>query len=284
MTLANLAFLLVLILVVARIKTWLVGSPSKFGTELGVNKLHPRYAQAFYTELKSISEQPREDCVNQALAEDIVHFSEAVSRTKGANSFAYQLNVFDDFNDPDGRMLIWRGDYSAPDKQHVLQMSGQDIDEWVIIGDKAWSGPLFMVGRSVDFPHAATQVKLTILPVIDRLMFHSQDSLDKIWCSSDRKSLRLKGPFPEQIDNDLLQNSDEVYLSITDCGHLERIDFEYSDFVPNGVATGSARFTFGAFDKEMPIGAPPSGIITDEHGKQVVNSLEIPELPFFDFE
>ena len=85
-------------------------------------------------------------------------------------------------------------------------------------------------------------------------------------------------------ESELIKNSENIRLRKTDTGFLRRVDFDFSEIVDNEIAKGSARFVFGAFNREMPIFEPKSNTKQDNQGNHIITNTEIQEPPFLDLD
>ena len=97
---------------------------------------------------------------------------------------------------PNRHQSMWRIVYVKPDRLHVLQISGNDIDEWITIGETSWrSGSFCYVFATNKLVHLETTHQIMIIQHLDPIIFHVVAQASKIRCTKGTKTFQLDGPF-----------------------------------------------------------------------------------------
>lgn len=184
----------------------------------------------------------------------------------------------------DGEERMWRIDYVSPDRIHVLQMSGKYIDEWITIGDQAWSGALWIPTNIADDPYMITQDRIMIsrhlVSIFDQALEHNLN----IQVSDDGKTYFVVGSFSNfrNINEELTQTYEAIFR-VNYLGYVNRVDLmlEFND--EGDEIKIEFRHSFAAFDQDIPIEPPVVHGSANSKGEWILpaGKFELYEPPFF---
>ena len=272
------AIVILLILLIVR---WLFRRLFRKAQSGGQSDLYPPYAKAFYGKLKVIACEPLPECHPISDTTSVEALKAAATKTAGAGSLASLVAIHGD-PDPEGHEVMWRLDYVAPDKFHVLQMGGNDIDEWIIDGETAWSGPIMIETATENLVHAEAHANVWVAQYLESFVDQAIENCPISMADAGRV-WQIEGPFNhfENISNFMMMAGKATFV-IGSNGFLERLDLSLTPEAVEEDISADVRVTFGAFDCEIRIPTPEPVGEKDENGQLIIQNLTIQDHPFYE--
>ena len=272
------AIIILLILLIVR---WLFSLFFRKAASGGQSDLYPPYAKAFYGNLKVKAGEPLPECRPISDPESVKTIKAAVTKTANVSSLASLIGIHGD-PDPGGHEVMWRLDYVAPDKFHVLQMGGNDIDEWIINGETAWSGPIIIETATENLVHAETHSNVWVVQYLESFVDQAIEKCP-IRTADAGRVWQFDGPFG-QFENvsEFMKMAGKATFVIGSNGFLERLDLSLTSEEGQDEVSADVRITFGAFDCDIQIPAPEPAVEKDENGQLVIQNITVQDYPFYE--